>query len=279
MQTKFTNPVKGNNKGSCLKLATYLEKENSEKLAAEQSYFFSADRDRCNKWEVVQQIDNNAKGQGLERKDDRFYSLVISPSQAELAHIGDDPQQLKAYTRQVMENYAANFNKGIDSSQLVWYAKIEHERKHGFDSPEVKAGLSQANELKEGDQRHIHILVSRCAARENGHVLQAERTLTNTDRTMSLSPMTNQRGAGQGAVKSGFDREDFYRANEHSFDQMTGYQRSREESYDYCNGITNGKQHQYEQSRNIGQSLGASRNQELTKSKSIDRSAEEYLGY
>ena len=203
MQTKFTSPVKGDNKGSCLKLATYLEKENDKKIELERSYFFSMDRDRCNKWEVVQQIDNNGKGQGLERKDDRFYSLVISPSQAELAHIGDNAQRLKDYTRQVMENYAANFNKGISSENLVWYAKIEHERKYGFDSPEVKAGLAQANELKMGDQRHIHIIVSRCAARENGHVLQAERVLTNHDRTMSLSPMTNQRGMNGGAVKVG----------------------------------------------------------------------------
>jgi hypothetical protein len=272
MQTKFTSPVKGNNKGSCLKLATYLEKENSEKLAAEQSYFFSADRDRCNKWEVVQQIDNNAKGQGLERKDDRFYSLVISPSQAELAHIGDDPQQLKAYTRQVMENYAANFNKGIDSSQLVWYAKIEHERKHGFDSAEVKAGLAQANELKAGDQRHIHIIVSRCAARENGHVLQEGQALTNNDRTMKLSPMTNQRGVNGGAVKSGFDREDFYRANERSFDEQFGYQRGLSEGYDYCNALKNGSQHQYEQS------LSSSKGLAVTNEPKLDRSIGQSTG-
>ena len=263
MQTKFTSPVKGNNKGSCLKLATYLEKENSEKLAAEQSYFFSADRDRCNKWEVVQQIDNNAKGQGLELKDDRFYSLVISPSQAELAHIGDDPTLLRDYTRQVMENYAANFNKGIDSSQLVWYAKIEHERKHGFDSAEVKAGLAQANELKAGDQRHIHIIVSRCAARENGHVLQEGQVLTNNDRTMKLSPTTNQRGVNAGAVKSGFDREDFYRANERSFDEQFGYQRGLTEGYDYCNALKNGSQQQYQQSLKLAKGVEADRGQEL----------------
>lgn len=266
MQTKFTSPVKGNNKGSCLKLATYLEKENSEKLAAEQSYFFSTDRDRCNKWEVVQQIDNNAKGQGLALKDDRFYSLVISPSQTELSHIGDDPQQLKAYTRQVMENYAANFNKGIDSSQLVWYAKIEHERKHGFDSPEIKTGLAQANELKAGDQRHIHIIVSRCAARENGHVLQEGQVLTNNDRTMKLSPMTNQRGINGGAVKSGFDREDFYRANERSFDEQFSYKRGLSEGYDYCNGLKNGHQASYDRSLKLDKGISADRQNELGQS-------------
>ena len=271
MQTKFTSPVKGDNKGSCLKLATYLEKENDKKIEIERSYFFSMDRDRCNKWEVVQQIDNNGKGQGLERKDDRFYSLVISPSQAELAHIGDDSQRLKEYTRQVMENYAANFNKGIRSEHLVWYAKIEHERKHGFDSLEVKAGLAQVNELKMGDQRHIHIIVSRCAARENGHVLQAERVLTNHDRTMSLSPMTNQRGRNGGAVKSGFDRDAFFRANERSFDEQFGYGRSLTEGYDYCNALKNGTHRQYEQS--LSQSRGLELMNEPTVQRTIDRSA------
>lgn len=271
MQTKFTSPVKGNNKGSCIKLATYLEKENSQKIAAEQSYFFSSDRDRCNKWEVVQQIDLNANGQGLERKDDRFYSLVISPSQAELAHIGDDPQQLKAYTRQVMENYAANFNKGIDSRQLVWYAKIEHERKHGFDSSEVKTGLAQANELKAGDQRHIHILVSRCAARENSHVLQEGQLLTNTDRTMKLSPLTNQRGVNAGAVKSGFDRNNFFRANERSFDEQFGYRRSLTEGYDYCNALKNGHKADYDQSLKQASGVGTDRSQELGQAQTISR--------
>lgn len=269
MQTKFTSPVKGNNKGSCIKLATYLEKENGQKIAAEQRYFFSADRDRCNKWEVVQQIDNNAKGQGLERKDDRFYSLVISPSQAELAHIGDDPQQLKAYTRQVMENYAANFNKGIDSRGLVWYAKIEHERKYGFDSPEVKAGLTEANGLKAGDQRHIHIIVSRCAARENGHVLQEGQLLTNADRTMSLSPMTNQRGESAGAVKSGFDREQFYRANERSFDEQFAYGRGVGERYEYCNALKNGHQADYDQSLTIHNGARTVRGQESGQTQAI----------
>ncbi|GAB4038304.1 DUF5712 family protein [Spirosoma gilvum] len=271
MQTKFTSPVKGHNKGSCLKLATYLEKENDKKIEAERSYFFSIDRDRCNKWEVVQQIDTNGKGQGLERKDDRFYSIVISPSQAELAHIGTDSQGLKDYTRQVMENYAANFGKGIDSRDLVWYAKIEHERKHGFDSPDVKAGLAQANELKLGDQRHIHIIVSRCAAREHGHVLQAERLLTHPDRTMSLSPMTNQRGIHGGAVKSGFDRDAFFRANERSFDEQFGYERGLAEGYDYCNAIKNGSLHHYEQS--LSQSRGMEIMNEPTRQRSIDHSA------
>ena len=63
MQTKFASPIEGNNKGSSARLVNYLEKENGNNLSSENEYFFSADRDKCNKWEVMQQIGNNAKGQ------------------------------------------------------------------------------------------------------------------------------------------------------------------------------------------------------------------------
>ena len=84
MQTKFTSPIKANNKGSSSKLVNYLEKENDKNLSGDKEYFFTSDRDKCNKWEVIQQIDNNAKGQKIEKDQDRFFSIVISPSQAEL---------------------------------------------------------------------------------------------------------------------------------------------------------------------------------------------------
>jgi hypothetical protein len=184
----------------------------------------------------------NGEKQGLEKKDDRFFSLVISPSPQELAHIGDDSQKLKDYTRQVMENYAANFcnskgeNRGMSSKNLVWYAKVEHERKYGFDAPEVKAQLVKPDDLKKGDQRHIHIVVSRCEARENRHVLGKEN---KRECTTELCP--------NGTSRKVFDRDAFFRANEKAFDQAFNYQRSKEESYDYCNSLKNGSKSQYEQ--------------------------------
>lgn len=80
---------------------------------------------------------------------------------------------------------------------------------------------------------------------------------------MKLSPMTNQRGVNAGAVKSGFDREDFYRANERSFDEQFGYKRGLSEGYDYCNALKNGSQHQYEQSLKLANRVEADRGQEL----------------
>jgi hypothetical protein len=88
---------------------------------------------------------------------------------------------------------------------------------------------------------------------------------------MKLSPMTNQRGTNGGAVKSGFDREQFFRANEYSFDAQFGYSRSVQEGYDYCNALKNGSHRQYEQSLYLD--TGISRAPALANEPSIDRSA------
>ncbi|AUD06487.1 DUF5712 family protein [Spirosoma pollinicola] len=248
MQTKFTSPIKANNKGSCSKLVNYLEKENDKNLSVNKEYFFSSDRDKCNKWEVIQQIDNNAKGQKIEKEQDRFFSIVIAPSQTELAHIGNDPDKLKEYTRQTMENYAAGFcnnkgeNRGLESKDLVWYAKIENERKYSTLDAEVKEGLAKNGQLKVGDQRHVHIIVSRCEARENRHVLELEKQ--KQEQTIHLCPSVNNQKI--------FNRDEFIRQNEQDFDKRFAYNRSHEESYDYCNSLKNGKQQDYEKIRQRG---------------------------
>lgn len=235
MQTKFTSPVKNNSKGNCIKLVNYLEKENELKPELEKERFFSTDRDNCNKWEVIQQIDNNAQGRGLEKNDNRFYSIIIAPSQSELAHIGDDSAKLKEYTRDVMERYAKNFcdkegvNRGLESKDLVWYAKVESERKYAFDDEKVKAGVVQKGELKAGDQRHIHVIVSSCNARENRQVLKAE---TKRAEAIELHPKVNNEKV--------FSRSNFFQKNEQIFDKKFGYKRSREESYEYCNSLKKG---------------------------------------
>lgn len=276
MQIKFASPVKGNNKGSCAKSVNYLEKENAQKMELNHESFFSADRDQCNKWEVLQQVDQNAKGQGLKLSEDRFYSLIVAPSPAELAHIGNDSAKLKEYTRDVMENYAANFNKGVQSKDLVWYAKIEQERKYAHTDEAVKAGIAEKGALKQGDQRHIHILISRCAGRENNHVLQAEQAATTAGRTMKLSPLTNQRGESEGAVKSGFNRDNFYRANEQTFDQKFNYERPLSQSYDYCNAIDKGKRQEYNHAVSADRAIRATQSQE--QSKSITKTADRSVG-
>lgn len=99
-------------------------------------------------------IDQNAKG--LRKEQEKFYSLVISPSQAELVHLKNDPTKLQEYTQAVMQNYAKNFNLKDDIQilplELVWYATIHHDRTE-------KEG-EQKRMVKKGHHTHVHILVS-----------------------------------------------------------------------------------------------------------------------
>lgn len=224
MVTNFSSPIKGANGGSCQRLAGYLEKENNRTAGpplapAQQEAFFSSQSDKVSQTEVVAGIDRNGAAQGLKTGQDRFYTFTIDPSQKELGHIGGDPDKLRDYTRAVMENYAANFGKGIESKDLVWFAKIEYSRSYSHADTAVQEGVAQKGQPKEGDQTHIHIIVSRFKEREH-----------EGERTASLSPLTNHRQAG-GAIGNGFDRVNFIQANERTFDQTFSYQREQTETF------------------------------------------------
>ncbi|MBG8556299.1 DUF5712 family protein [Hymenobacter guriensis] len=142
------------NKGSARRVTNYLEKE--AKATGEQTLFFNADRTDISGNEAVQLIDSNRKG--LRKEEDKFHSIVISPSAQELEHIGHDPQKLQAYTARVMQEYAANFStksgQPLSEKDLVWVATQHNERKHrGHDG-------APSGQKKEGPQTHIHITVS-----------------------------------------------------------------------------------------------------------------------
>jgi hypothetical protein len=71
--------------------------------------------------------------------------------------------------------YAANFRKGLGASDILYYAKVHHER----------------NRETGKEDLHAHIIVSR----------------KDVSNKLKLSPATNHRGTQKGAVKGGFDRE------------------------------------------------------------------------
>ena len=227
MVTNFSSPIKGANGGSCQRLAGYLEKENNRNAGpqlppAQQEAFFCAHSDKVSQSEVVAGIDRNGAAQGLKTAQDRFYTFTVDPSQKELAHIGSDPDKLRDYTRGVMENYAGNFGKGVESKDLVWFAKIEYSRSYTHADQAVTDGTAQKGQPKEGEQMHVHIIVSRFAER------QAEQ-----ERSSSLSPLTNHRKAG-GAIGNGFDRVNFIQANERLFDKSFSYDRPQSETFDHA---------------------------------------------
>ncbi|WKN44887.1 DUF5712 family protein [Tunicatimonas pelagia] len=151
MHSKIINPDRDgknvfDNKGSVAKTIAYLGHEAKEQ--GRESTFFNQNKEGVPAEEVQAAIDNNTKG--LRKTQEKFYSLVLSPSDKELRHIGRNPSKLRAYTQAVMENYAANFHlrdgRARTSDDFVWFATIHQERKKGT--------------VKTGWHTHIHVVVS-----------------------------------------------------------------------------------------------------------------------
>lgn len=224
--------VSGGSAGSCGGLVNYLEKQ-------ERGQWFSQERDGMRASEVTPAIDQNKRNLG--RDDEKFYQVIIGPSKEELKHIGDDPAKLRDYTRDVMNEYARNFGKGIEGKDLVWFAKIEKERTHTHHDRAVQTGEEWKGKKKEGEQTHVHIIVSRT---ENLSQFKAQQQAGQMERKhpLKLSPATNHRATEKGAVKGGFDRTAFIRASERQFDQRFSYERKPTETFDYSRNQQHGTQ-------------------------------------
>ena len=222
----ITASSSGSNAGSCGQLVDYLEKENNLKAEHKAELWFNQGRDDLRAYEVRQGIDaNTAK---LKQHEAKYYLVNISPSQKELAHLGNDPQKLKEYARGVMAEYAANFQKGLGADDVKWYGKVEYNRGYKWTDAEVKQGLAQRGELKAGHQMHVQIIVSR-------------KDMANQ---RLLSPLTNHRGQGKSAEhghKFGqFNRVEFKQSCEQAFDTQLDYRRELEESFRYQNTMSHG---------------------------------------
>ena len=150
------------NVGSSQFLVNYLEHEVREEKREDNAIFFDQSREGIKAGEVQKCIDTNV--QGLQKDKPGFHSLVISPSQDELRHLDNDPEKLKAYTRQVMENYAANFTdkrqRSLKSDDLVWFATVHNNRQYSGLDDAVQIGAAQPRQPKEGEQTHVHVIVS-----------------------------------------------------------------------------------------------------------------------
>lgn len=168
MILKVINPKKDGknlyqNNGTCFPLVQYLSKED-DKLGDDREYFFNHDNDIVMASEVLSTIDSYRKG--LEKKDTKFYSLVIAPTDAELSCMKDPRKELRNYTRMMMEIYAANFNginqpKNLEGKDIVYFAKIEFDRYYKGTDKEVLEGNIEQGTVKPGNNMHVHIIVSR----------------------------------------------------------------------------------------------------------------------
>ena len=188
------------NTGSCVAVTNYLQHEDLERMkkGEEVQPFFNQFRDYVSAREVTFKIDNNKAK--LSRTDAKFYVITVSPSEKELRCMGGTPQEraeaLRRYIRQdVMRNYAEGFGKGLRSDDVEYYAKIHFNRDGDSDS-----------------DMHAHIIVSR----------------KDRSNTRKLSPKTNHTGKKNcGNVKGSFDRTDFFRKCESSFDRRMGFDREQ----------------------------------------------------
>ncbi|TQM49660.1 hypothetical protein BDE36_1385 [Arcticibacter tournemirensis] len=233
MHINITDSENGSNKGSSSQLVHYLEKENRvSDLMQEPERWFNQDRQDIQPYEVRTSLDNNIAK--LSSSDAKFFLINVSPSRKELAWLkelyGEEAMKakLKEYAVSVMDEYARNFRRpGIESSKdLLWFGKIEEHRYYSHKDPEVKQGIRKRGELKDGDQWHIQIVVSR-------------KDITNR---IKLSPMNKSRGRNQGhSLKVGqFDRKTFAASRERIFDEKFGFDRGLTESFLYTNTMKNG---------------------------------------
>jgi hypothetical protein len=143
-----------NNKGSARRATNYLQKEAKE--AGQVASFFGTQGQTYTADEVVDLLDKNHKGLGKD--DEKFHSLMLSPSAEEVARLGNDPKALQQYTQEAMDLYAKNFKlksgKELGEGDLVWAAVIHQERKNRGTDEGVQG------ENKPGLQTHVHVIVS-----------------------------------------------------------------------------------------------------------------------
>ena len=208
----------GPNTDSCAVYAYYLDHESRWKKEHGQDEkripFFDPEGKAVSLETVISAIDSNKSG--LHVEDAKFFSLILNPSEKEAAKLGgtreENMSSLGIMVDRMMDRYAEGFNKeGVQTHQDILYCYTIHENRENDDGT-VRPGI------------HDHIIVSR------------------KDKTgkYKLSPMTNHRSGSSGVIKSGFNRDSFYRDCERIFDTTFGYQRRISESYDYNNTMTHG---------------------------------------
>ena len=244
----------------------YLEKENEGKRPELQEQFFDQYNDKLPPEKVVREIDGNTAK--LKKKEPKFYSLTINPSQRELKAINNDPALLRRYVRETMKDYAACFYRetpvGVD--RIKYYAKLEHERTYkGFDreikeNQVYKAQIAKLeNDLRKTErgelqgsaqkiQRQIERLKKEVPHRIDGkaieqgmkkpglqthvHIIVSRKDITNK---LSLSPgskyMESESKLNGRTVRRGFKRDQFFEKAEKTFDRLFGYDRNYVETY------------------------------------------------
>ena len=247
----------------------YLEKENEGIKEADMEHFFNQFGDEISAEEVVKEIDGNTAK--LKKKEPKFYSITVSPSKYELRKLQNNSQDLKTYTRELMKDYVASFNREIHGRPITiddikYYAKIEHQRTFKGTDIQIKDNQPFATKILqlktdirniqegrvEGNinkmKKEISKLERQAPHQQNGkrivqgmpkagnqshiHIIVSRKDASNS---ISLSPGSKHKASEVEMhgkkVKRGFDRDTFFAKAEKTFDKTFGYKRNYAETY------------------------------------------------
>ena len=247
----------------------YLEKENQGLEQEEMENFFNQYGDEISAEEVVKDIDGN--GAKLKKTEPKFYSITVSPSKYELNRLQNSSEDLKKYTRELMKDYVASFNREINGrpiniDDIKYYAKIEHQRTFKGTDIQIRENQPYATKIlqlkteirnveegrKEGNikemQSKLAKLEKEAPHQQDGkrivqgmpkvgnqshiHIIVSRKDASNS---VSLSPGSKHKASEVEMhgknVKRGFDRDKFFESAEKRFDKTFGYQRNFAETY------------------------------------------------
>jgi len=165
MYIKVIQPQKDGNKiysntGTVTNLINYL----TGQIADSKEVFFDEYNENICAEKVINEIDKNGN---YTKNKEKFFSIIISPSEEELLHINNDSLLLKTYNRQIMRNYADAFSlpgQKIDSQDLLWYATIHKDR----EIKNIDLNTSRFLSLKEA--KHISSLLKSSNPRDRQEV-------------------------------------------------------------------------------------------------------------
>ena len=247
----------------------YLEKENQGLEQQDMEQFFNQYGEGISAEDVVRDIDGNTAK--LKKTEPKFYSITVSPSKYELNRLQNSSEDLKKYTREIMKDYVASFNREINGRPITvddikYYAKIEHQRTFKGTDIQIKENQPYATKIlqlkteirnlqdgrAEGNinsmKREIAKLEKQAPHQQDGkrivqgmpkagnqshiHIIVSRKDASNT---FSLSPGSKHKASEVEMhgknVKRGFDRDKFFESAEKRFDKTFDYQRNFAETY------------------------------------------------
>lgn len=254
---------------SSVDFVDYLEKENDGLTKEEMEHFFNQYGDEISAEEVVKEIDGNTAK--LKKKEPKFYSITVSPSKYELRKLQNDSEDLKRYTRELMKDYAASFNREINGrpinvDDIKYFAKIEHQRtfkgtdfqvrenqpfatkilqlkqevrkiqqgesKGNVDSLKLKIAKLEREAPHQQNGKRIVQGMKKAGNQSHIHIIVSRKDASNS---FSLSPGSKHKASEVEMhgknVKRGFDRDQFFERAEKTFDKTFGYNRNYAETY------------------------------------------------